>query len=63
VVDVVSSEVRSQMMAGIKGKNSRPELRVRQLLFAARYLFHFQRRDLLGSPDIVMQGKMAAIFA
>jgi DNA mismatch endonuclease (patch repair protein) len=62
VVDVVSSEVRSRMMAGIKGKNSRPELRVLQLLFAARNRFRLHRRDLPGSPDIVMPGKMVAIF-
>lgn len=62
MVDVVSPEDRSRMMAGIKGKNSRPELLVRRLLFASGYRFRLHRRDLPGSPDIVMPGRMVAIF-
>lgn len=62
MVDVVSPEDRSRMMAGIKGKNSRPEQLVRRLLFASGYRFRLHRRDLPGSPDIVMPGRMVAIF-
>lgn len=62
MVDVVSRGDRSRMMAGIKGKNSRPELLVRRLLFASGYRFRLHRRDLPGSPDIVMPGRMVAIF-
>ena len=61
MVDVVSPEDRSRMMAGIKGKNSRPELLVRRLLFASGYRFRLHRRDLPGTPDIVMPGRMVAI--
>lgn len=60
--DVVRPEVRSRMMAGIKGKNTRPEIQVRKLLFAAGYRFRLHRRDLPGTPDIVMPGKRIAIF-
>lgn len=60
--DVVSPEVRSRMMAGIKGKNTRPELQIRKLLFAAGYRYRLHRRDLPGTPDIVMPGKRIAIF-
>lgn len=62
MVDVVLPEDRSRMMAGIKGKNSRPELLVRRLLFASGYRFRLHRRDLPGSPDVVMAGRMVAIF-
>jgi len=62
VVDVVSPEDRSRMMAGIKGKNSAPELLVRRLLFASGYRFRLHRRDLPGTPDIVMPGRMVAVF-
>lgn len=62
MVDVVSPKDRSRMMAGIKGKNSRPELLVRQLLFASGYRFRLHRRDLPGTPDIVMPGRMVAVF-
>jgi DNA mismatch endonuclease (patch repair protein) len=50
------------MMAGIKGKNSQPEMLVRRMLFAAGYRYRLHRRDLPGAPDIVMAGKKIAIF-
>lgn len=62
MVDVVSPAARSRMMSGIKGKNSRPELLVRRLLFAAGFRFRLHRRDLPGTPDIVMPGRRVAIF-
>ena len=62
MVDVLSPEDRSRMMAGIKGKNSQPELLVRRLLFASGYRFRLHRRDLPGTPDIVMPGRKVAVF-
>ena len=62
MVDVVSPADRSRMMAGIKGKNSQPELLVRRLLFASGYRFRLHRRDLPGTPDIVMPGRKVAVF-
>jgi DNA mismatch endonuclease (patch repair protein) len=50
------------MMSGIKGKNSKPELLVRRLLFAAGFRFYLHRRDLPGTPDIVLPGRKIAIF-
>lgn len=62
MVDVVSPADRSRMMAGIKGKNSQPELLVRRLLFASGYRFRLHRRDLPGTPDIVMPGRKVVVF-
>lgn len=62
MADIVPPSVRSRMMSGIKGKNSSPEMLVRRLLFAAGYRFRLHRRDLPGSPDIVMPGRKIAIF-
>lgn len=62
MVDVVSPADRSRMMAGIKGKNSQPELLVRRLLFASGYRFRLHRHDLPGTPDIVMPSRKVAIF-
>src|SRR6218665_842539 len=50
------------MMSGIKGKNSQPEMLVRRLLFDSGYRFRLHRRDLPGTPDIVMPGRKAVIF-
>lgn len=62
MVDIVTPADRSRMMSGIKAKNSQPELMVRRLLFASGYRFRLHRRDLPGTPDIVMPGRKIAIF-
>ena len=62
MADIVSPAIRSRMMSGIGGKNSLPELLIRRLLFSAGYRFRLHRRDLPGTPDIVMPGKQIAIF-
>ncbi|WP_342066249.1 very short patch repair endonuclease [Achromobacter kerstersii] len=62
MTDVVSPEKRSQMMSGIKGKNSLPEMLVRKVLFAMGYRFRLHRRDLPGTPDITMPGYKIVIF-
>jgi len=60
--DVVSPAVRSRMMSGIKGKDTKPEILVRKALFAAGYRFRLHRKDLPGSPDVVLPGRKVAIF-
>src|SRR5690606_34431359 len=62
MADIVSPAVRRRMMSGIKGKNSVPEMKVRRLLFAAGFRFRLHRRDLPGTPDIVMPGRKIVIF-
>jgi DNA mismatch endonuclease (patch repair protein) len=46
----------------VKGRDTGPEQRVRKLLTAlgARYRLH--RKDLPGSPDVVLPGRRLAIF-
>ena len=62
MVDVVSPEVRSRMMAGIRGRDTMPELRVRSHLHKAGLRFRLHRRDLPGSPDIVLPRWNTVIF-
>lgn len=62
MVDVVSPVKRSQMMSGIKGKNSLPEMQVRKALFAMGHRFRLHQRDLPGTPDIVMSGRKIVVF-
>ncbi len=62
MVDVVSTETRSAMMAGIKGRNTKPELQVRKALHAGGFRFRLHRKELPGCPDIVMPGRKVAIF-
>lgn len=49
-------------MAAIRGRDTKPELRLRRLLHASGYRFRLQRRDLPGRPDIVFPGRRKAIF-
>ena len=51
--DIVDQETRSRMMAGIRDKNTRPEIVLRRALHGhgIRYLLHDKR--LPGKPDIV----------
>lgn len=53
---------RRRNMAAIKGRNTKPEIRVRSLLHRAGYRFRLHRADLAGCPDIVLPGRRTAIF-
>lgn len=61
-VDPPVSAERSRMMARVRGKNTQPEIVVRQLAHALGYRFRLHRRDLPGCPDIVFPGHRKAIF-
>lgn len=62
MADIVSAEKRSQMMAGIKGKNTRPEMLVRRALHHRGFRFRLHRHELPGRPDIVLPRYKAVIF-
>lgn len=62
MVDVFTPVQRSAVMARIRGKNTKPEIAVRQMLHAMGYRFRLHRRDLPGTPDIVLPGRRKAIF-
>jgi DNA mismatch endonuclease (patch repair protein) len=61
-MDIVSKTIRSRMMAGIRNKNTRPEMLVRKLLHASGLRYRLHRRDLPGAPDIVLTRYGAVIF-
>lgn len=49
-------------MARVRQKNTKPEVTLRRWLHAAGYRFRLQRRDLPGTPDIVLPRYRTAIF-
>lgn len=61
-MDIVSPEKRSRMMAGIKGKNTKPELVVRKLVHGMGFRYRLHRKDLPGSPDLVFPRLRKVIF-
>ncbi len=62
MADVMTPEQRSRAMAQVRSKNTKPEMRVRSLLHRSGFRFRLHRRDLPGTPDIVLPKHRAAIF-
>lgn len=62
MTDVFDPEKRSAVMRRVKGRDTGPEMTVRRALtrLGARYRLH--RKDLAGSPDIVLPGRRLALF-
>tara|TARA_B100000925_G_scaffold264554_1_gene223152 strand:+ start:97 stop:516 length:420 start_codon:yes stop_codon:yes gene_type:complete len=56
------SEQRSRNMSAIKSKNTKPEIIVRKLLHSKGYRFRLHKKDLPGSPDIVLPKYKTVIF-
>ncbi len=54
MTDTVSLEKRSLMMRGIRSKDTKPEVLVRQWLHRKGLRFRLHRKDLPGKPDIVL---------
>ena len=62
MTDVLTPEQRSYNMSQIRGKDTRPEVRLRKLLWSEGirgYRIHYR---LFGKPDIVFTKKKIAIF-
>ena len=56
------SKERSKNMAAIKSKNTNPEIKVRKLLHSLGYRFRLHKKELPGSPDIVLKKYKTVIF-
>lgn len=62
MVDIVDAETRSRMMAGIKGKNTKPELALRRALHAGGFRFRLHSQVVHGRPDLVLPKYRAVVF-
>lgn len=62
MADVVSKEKRSEMMAGIRGKDTKPEIMIRKALFQQGFRYRIHDKKLPGKPDLVLPRYKAAIF-
>ena len=61
-MDSLSPAERSDIMARVRSKNSRPELLVRKLVFALGYRYRLHAKDLPGHPDLVFRKRRKVIF-
>jgi DNA mismatch endonuclease, patch repair protein len=62
VADLHKALTRSEMMARIRSKNTRPELRVRHFLWASGFRYRLHGKQLPGRPDIVLTRYKTVIF-
>jgi DNA mismatch endonuclease (patch repair protein) len=62
MVDIVDQATRSKMMAGIKSKNTKPELAIRRGLFARGLRFRLHPKELPGKPDLVFPKYKTVLF-
>jgi DNA mismatch endonuclease (patch repair protein) len=60
--DVFTPQQRSAVMRKVRSSGTAPEVRVRKLLTRLGLRYRLHRKDLPGSPDIVMAGRKTAIF-
>jgi len=62
MVDMVTTERRSEIMGRIRSTNTSPEIRVRRVAHALGLRFRLHRRDLPGKPDLVFPGHRSVVF-
>ena len=62
MIDVLSKEQRKRCMSHVRGKDTKPEVMVRQFLFAQGFRYRLYRKDLPGKPDIVLPKYKTVIF-
>ena len=62
MTDVFTAAERSAVMRRVPGKNSSAEMKVRKLLTAMGLRYRLHRKDLPGSPDVVVPGRRTALF-
>jgi DNA mismatch endonuclease (patch repair protein) len=62
MTDVVDTTTRSRMMAGIRSKNTTPELLIRRNLHRLGFRFRLHDKRLPGKPDLLLPKYKAVIF-
>lgn len=61
-MDTFTKTKRSEIMAKIGPKDSKPELFVRKMVHGMGYRFRLHHKDLPGKPDLVFAGLRKIVF-
>lgn len=61
-MDTLSPPERSERMGRIRGRDTKPEMRVRRLVHSMGYRYRLHRKNLPGKPDLVFGPKKKVIF-
>lgn len=62
MADIFSKRKRSEIMASISSKETKPEILVRKYLFSLGFRFRKNVKNLRGTPDIVLPKYKTIIF-
>jgi DNA mismatch endonuclease, patch repair protein len=62
IMDTFSPKDRSRVMSKIRGRDTAPELLVRSILHRLGFRFRLHRKDLAGTPDLVLPSRRSVIF-
>jgi len=62
VTDVHTPEQRSLNMSRIRGRDTKPEMRVRKLLHGMGFRYRLHAKDLPGKPDLVFPRANAVLY-
>ncbi len=61
MADVFSSEKRSSVMSKIRGKDTKPEVKVRKALHGLGYRYSLHKKELPGKPDLYFKKYNAVV--
>ena len=61
-MDIKDAAARSRNMAAIRAADTKPEMILRRALHARGLRYRLHRKDLPGTPDLVLPGRKAVIF-
>ena len=61
-MDIYTEKKRSEIMSLIRGKDTKPELIVRRLVYSMGYRYRLHVRSLPGNPDLVFLNRRKVIF-
>src|SRR5580698_10275321 len=62
MVDNLTSDKRSKIMRSIRGRDTKPEMLVRRLIYSMGYRYRLHSRKLPGRPDLVFATHRSVIF-
>ncbi len=62
MADTLTQKERSERMALIRGKDTKPEMKVRRLIHGLGYRYRLHGPAMLGKPDLVFAGRKKVIF-
>lgn len=61
-MDCLTPEARSRLMSKVRGKDTKPEMAVRQYLHARGLRFRLHHKSLPGKPDLVFKSREAIVL-